>query len=100
MVRLITGMTQAGRRSRVWRPTGPDPRTGTVPQSKDGGVWPWEKSVSDQRREDTLQRLVSLWPGDDEVIRRAVASLWDEAFEAGRLKALDELQDRFCVCMK
>jgi hypothetical protein len=26
--------------------------------------------------------------------------LWDEAFEAGRLAALDELQDRFCVCMK
>ena len=47
-----------------------------------------------------MQRVVSLCPRDDEVIRRAVASLWDEAFEAGRLEALDELQDRFCVCMK
>ena len=56
--------------------------------------------MSDRRREEALQRVVSLCPGDDEVIRRAVASLWDEAFEAGRLEALDELQDRFCVCMK
>jgi hypothetical protein len=26
--------------------------------------------------------------------------LWDLAFEQGKLAALDELQDRFCVCMK
>ena len=26
--------------------------------------------------------------------------LWEESFEQGRLAALDELQDRFCVCMK
>jgi len=71
-----------------------------VPPSKDGGVWPWENRVSDQHREEALQRVVSLCPRDDEVIRRAVASLWDAAFEAGRLEALDELQDRFCVCMK
>jgi hypothetical protein len=32
--------------------------------------------------------------------REVLASLWDEAFEQGRLAALDELQDRFCVCMK
>jgi len=56
--------------------------------------------VSNQRRKEAMQRVVSLCPRDDEVIRRAVASLWDEAFEAGRLEALDELQDRFCVCMK
>jgi hypothetical protein len=29
-----------------------------------------------------------------------LGSLWDESFERGRLAALDELQDRFCVCMK
>jgi hypothetical protein len=38
-------------------------------------------------------------------MRGAVAAdvlsrLWEEAFEQGRLAALDELQDRFCVCMK
>jgi hypothetical protein len=29
-----------------------------------------------------------------------LGKLWDESFELGRLAALDELQDRFCVCMK
>lgn len=29
-----------------------------------------------------------------------LSRLWDESFEQGRLAALDELQDRFCVCMK
>jgi len=29
-----------------------------------------------------------------------LAQLWDAAFEQGRLDALDEFQDRFCVCMK
>jgi hypothetical protein len=38
-------------------------------------------------------------------VRREVAAdvlgrLWDESFEQGRLDALDELQDRLCVCMK
>ncbi len=56
--------------------------------------------MSDQRRDDALQRMLSLCGRDDETIQHAVASLWDEAFEAGRLEALDELQDRFCVCMK
>jgi hypothetical protein len=56
--------------------------------------------VTDQRRKAALQRVVSQCGHDDEAIQRAVASLWDEAFEAGRLEALDELQDRFCVCMK
>jgi len=29
-----------------------------------------------------------------------LSRLWNESFEQGRLAALDELQDRFCVCMK
>jgi len=37
---------------------------------------------------------------DDQATRQVLGSLWDEAFEQGRLAALDELQDRFCVCMK
>jgi hypothetical protein len=53
-----------------------------------------------QGRAAALQRVVTLCGRDDKAIQRAVASLWDDAFEAGRLEALDELQDRFCVCMK
>ncbi len=29
-----------------------------------------------------------------------LSQVWDIAFEHGRLAALDEMQDRFCVCMK
>lgn len=36
----------------------------------------------------------------DEASQNMISLLWDEAFEEGRLAALDELQDRFCVCMK
>jgi hypothetical protein len=35
-----------------------------------------------------------------ELARQILSQLWDSAFELGRIAALDELQDRFCVCMK
>jgi hypothetical protein len=38
--------------------------------------------------------------GQDEELLTQLGSIWDRAFEAGRLAALDEFQDRFCVCMK
>jgi len=37
---------------------------------------------------------------DDDECRQALSTLWTQAFEQGRLAALDELQDRLCVCMK
>lgn len=37
---------------------------------------------------------------DSPAVIAVLGDLWDEAFEAGRLAALDEFQDRFCVCMK
>jgi hypothetical protein len=36
----------------------------------------------------------------DDRARQILSDLWDSAFEQGRLDSLDELQDRFCVCMK
>jgi hypothetical protein len=56
--------------------------------------------VNDQRKEQALQRAAALCGRDDEAVRRAFVRMWNEAFEEGRLAALDELQDRFCVCMK
>ena len=47
-----------------------------------------------------LERAARLLGRDDQAARLALGSLWDEAFENGRLAALDEFQDRFCVCMK
>lgn len=37
---------------------------------------------------------------EDEDTLRVLTALWEAAFEEGRLAALDEFQDRFCVCMK
>lgn len=37
---------------------------------------------------------------DHERARQILSVLWDSAFEQGRLDAMGELQDRFCVCMK
>jgi len=36
----------------------------------------------------------------DEAILAELGNVWDRAFEVGRLAALDEFQDRFCVCMR
>ena len=45
---------------------------------------------------DAVQALGLHGPVAEDVLGK----LWDESFEQGRLAALDELQDRFCVCMK
>jgi hypothetical protein len=55
---------------------------------------------SAQCRAQAVATLARLAGREDEEYRRALDDLWSEAFEAGRLAALDELQDRFCVCMK
>jgi hypothetical protein len=50
-----------------------------------------------------LGRAGETEPGEtehDEAILAELGSVWDRAFEAGRLAALDEFQDRFCVCMR
>jgi hypothetical protein len=57
-----------------------------------------ERTAPDRAR--AVEQAARLLGRDDQVSRRALASLWDEAFGQGRLAALDELQDRFCVCMK
>ena len=53
-----------------------------------------------QDKAQAIERAAHLLGRDDEAARRALSSLWEEAFEEGRLAALDEFQDRFCVCMK
>jgi hypothetical protein len=53
-----------------------------------------------QAREDALARAADLLGGNPAIVREALSQLWGLAFEQGRLAALDELQDRFCVCMK
>jgi hypothetical protein len=58
--------------------------------------------VSTQGREAALQRAELALSGkrDNQTLRRALEDFWEQAFEEGRIAALDEFQDRFCVCMK
>ncbi len=56
--------------------------------------------MSEEQKAGALAEAASLAVRDDEALLRAMTHLWDVAFEQGRLAALDELQDRFCVCMK
>jgi hypothetical protein len=57
-------------------------------------------TVSEREKAQAVERAARLLGRGDQVSWRALGSLWDEAFDTGRLAALDELQDRFCVCMK
>ena len=57
-------------------------------------------TVNEQDKAQAVGQAARLLGRDDPESRRALSSLWDVAFDEGRLAALDELQDRFCVCMK
>ena len=53
-----------------------------------------------QDKSAMVERAARLLGRVDQASQQVLGSLWDEAFEQGRLAALDEFQDRFCVCMK
>lgn len=56
--------------------------------------------MSDQPRQAALAQAAERLGAHGAAAQQALAQLWDIAFEQGRLASLDELQDRFCVCMK
>lgn len=56
--------------------------------------------MSEQEKQEALARAADLLGGPGAAARQVLSQIWDLAFEQGRLAALDELQDRFCVCMK
>jgi len=57
-------------------------------------------TMSGQDKAQAMERAARLLGRDGPASWQALGSLWNEAFDNGRLAALDELQDRFCVCMK
>ena len=65
-----------------------------------GSVTGREMAVSGQDKTRAVELAARLLGRDDPESRQALGGLWDVAFDEGRLAALDELQDRFCVCMK
>jgi hypothetical protein len=56
--------------------------------------------MSEQDKQDALARAADVLGEQSAAGRQVLSQFWDAAFEQGRLAALDELQDRFCVCMK
>jgi len=63
-----------------------------------------QRQWAEQRTREVTEAAKRLGGGsdtvDDGAMLAELARVWDRAFEAGRLAALDEFQDRFCVCMK
>jgi hypothetical protein len=72
---------------------------GRAPETR-RGIADKEMTVSGQEKTQAVERAARLLGRNDQASWQALGSLWDEAFDQGRLAALDELQDRFCVCMK
>jgi hypothetical protein len=56
--------------------------------------------MCEQQKQDALAQAADLLGDSTAPARQVLSQLWDAAFEQGRLAALDELQDRLCVCMK
>ncbi len=56
--------------------------------------------MSEGQKQEALAQAGALLGDHSPQSQRVLSQLWDSAFEQGRLAALDELQDRFCVCMK
>ena len=57
-------------------------------------------AMSRQEKAAALAGVVQVLGLHGAVAADVLSKLWDESFEQGRLAALDELQDRFCVCMQ
>jgi hypothetical protein len=57
-------------------------------------------TVSGQDKAQAAGQAAHLVGRDEQASRQALGNLWDAAFDQGRLAALDELQARFCLCMK
>jgi hypothetical protein len=56
--------------------------------------------MNDEQKAAALARAVRALGQHSTVEADVLGRLWDESFQQGRLAALDELQDRLCVCMK
>jgi hypothetical protein len=57
-------------------------------------------TMGEAQKAAALARTAQLLGLDGELSRQLLDQLWDQAFEEGRLAALDNLQDQFYVCVK
>lgn len=59
-----------------------------------------EAVMNEQAKHDAVANATAVLGVHSAAAEHALSHLWEVAFGEGRLAALDELQDRFCVCMK
>jgi hypothetical protein len=60
----------------------------------------YEELLRPKQKAEAIERGAQALGRDDDAARQALAQVWETAFNEGRLAALEEFQDRFCVCMK
>jgi hypothetical protein len=60
----------------------------------------YEELLRLKQKAEAIARAAGTLGRDDDAARQALTQVWETAFNEGRLAALDEFQDRFCVCMK
>jgi hypothetical protein len=80
-----------------WASAGKKDWKGVIGQ---GGGMMFEQMLRPRQKARAVAQAAEQLDRGDDAARQALADLWDTAFEEGRLAALDEFQDRFCVCMK
>jgi hypothetical protein len=76
------------------------PHRGDVTISCGEMLFDEETGMNDENKAAALARAGQALGQYGAVAADVLGRLWEESFEQGRLAALDELQDRFCVCMK
>jgi hypothetical protein len=59
-----------------------------------------EAMMNERSKHDAVTSAAAALSVHSAAAEQALSQLWETAFQEGRLAALDELQDRFCVCMK
>jgi hypothetical protein len=72
----------------------------TAPVASVLGRNPGQVPMNEQDKLQTVADTAERLGIHDDCRRQVLGELWDAAFEQGKIAALDELQDRFCVCMK
>jgi hypothetical protein len=56
--------------------------------------------MNEQAKHDAVANAAAVLGVHTPAAEQTLSHLWEVAFQEGRLAALDELQDRLCVCMK
>jgi hypothetical protein len=97
---MLDNLQRVDVRLLTWLPGKPHPARGDVTISCGEILFEEETGMNDENKAAALARAGQALGQYGALVSDVLGSLWEESFEQGRLAALDELQDRLCVCMK